>query len=203
MIKPKIYNMEQGSLEWVKIRLGIPTASRFSDILAKGRGITRHKYMLGLIYEIRNKMPMPSYTNNSMLHGIEAEPLAREYYEGYKKVKVEQVGFVECYGVGCSPDGLIGEDGGVEIKNPDIITHYDYYLKKKMPTAYYAQVQGSLLVTGRQWWDFVSFDNRNTDTPFFCIRVERDEKYIANLRKEIDVFLYDMNEIMDKLDCPI
>ena len=202
-MSPEIIYCEQQTKGWFIEKLGIPSASNFSKILAKGQGKTRHKYMMDLVAELRTGIPRKTYKNEAMEWGIATEPEARIYYEKYKKVKVEQVGLIKCDGVCCSPDGLISEDGGLEIKCPDTTTHHDYILTNKTPSDYVAQVQGSLMVSKRSWWDFVSFDPRDVRRPFWTIRVERDEKYIAKLRKEIDVFLYDMNEIMDKLDCPI
>lgn len=202
-MQPEIIYCEQLSDEWFQARLGIPTASNFSKILAKGQGKTRKAYMMKLLAEIETGIPQESYSNSSMEWGIETENQAREYYKGYKKVEVEQVGFIKCSGIGCSPDGLIGEEGLLEIKCPDSSTHLEYILANKMVSTYIPQVQGQLLVTGRKWCDIVSFDPRVTNRPFWCIRVGRDENKIAEIQKACDAFLYDLNELIEKISIPI
>ncbi len=188
----------QGSEEWFKARLGKVTASCFSDVLSNGTG--RKTYMMRLVAERLTGIPQNTYTNAIMERGSEIEPQARVYYEELNECKVEQVGFVACDGdIGCSPDGLVGNDGGVEIKCPNTTTHIETILQAKMPTKYKSQVQGSMWVTGRKWWDWISFDPRLTQHPFFCIRVFRDEKEIMVISKAVEYFVKELNEIIDKV----
>lgn len=193
----KIIDCIQGSPEWHAAKLGVASASNFSKILAKGQGKTRKAYMLRLAAEILSSEPQETYSNAAMERGIEIEPQAREYYEGLNGVKVEQVGFCKLDdNIGCSPDGLVGTDGGIEIKCPNTTTHITYILADKLPSEYVAQVQGSLWVTDRKWWDFLSFDPRLKGRPFWSIRVERDEAYINKLAIEVNQFIIELEELI-------
>lgn len=202
-MNPEIIYCEQQSEEWFLAKLGIPSASNFSKILAKGQGKTRKAYMMKLLAEIETGIPQESYQNSSMERGVETEAQAREYYKGYKKVEVEQVGFIKRNGLGCSPDGLIGDDGLLEIKCPDSSTHLEYVLADKMVSVYIPQVQGQLLVTGREWCDFVSFDPRVQKRPFWCIRVERDNKKLKEIKDACSDFIKELNELIEKISIPI
>jgi len=200
-MNPEYIYCEQQSEEWFKVRLGLLTASHFSEVLNKGSG--RKTYMLRLLAERMAGEVHPAFSNEYMKNGIETEPFAREYYEGLKKVKVEQVGFIKTGDIGCSPDGLVGDDGIIEIKCPLPSTHLGYILQDKMPTVYIPQVQGNLMVSGRQWCDFISFDPKVTKRPFWSIRVKRDENYINNiLRKATEQFLYELKSLEQKLGLP-
>lgn len=193
----KIIDCIQGSPEWHAAKLGVASASNFSKILAKGQGKTRKAYMLRLAAEILSSEPQETYSNAAMERGIEIEPQAREYYEGLNGVKVEQVGFCKLDdNIGCSPDGLVGTDGGIEIKCPNTTTHITYILADKLPSEYVAQVQGSLWVTDRKWWDFLSFGPRLKGRPFWSIRVYRDEAYINKLAIEVNQFIIELEELI-------
>ncbi len=200
-----IKHIDQGSDEWLELRLGKVTASRLNDVLAKGRGNTpsktRNSYMMQLVAESITGEQQESYTNKYMEWGNECEPQARSMYEFDSGNEVEQVAFVDCgNGFGVSPDGLVGEDGLLEIKCPKTTTQIERYLKGEFPKEYMAQVQGQLFATGRLWCDFVSFDPRITGSAqYFCIRVNRDDEYISNLEDEINKFIKEMNDIKEKL----
>ena len=132
---------------------------------------------------------------------MEVEAYAREYYEAINKCKVEQVGFIELDDyIGCSPDGLVGDDGLIEIKCPNSTTHIDTLLTQKVPTGYIKQMQGQMWVSGRQWCDFVSFDPRVKDRPFWSKRVMRDDKIIAELEIGIDMFVREMMTMENELN---
>lgn len=197
-------NIEQRSQEWIEIRLGKITASRMKDVLAKGRGsapsLTRRKYMIQLIAERLTGLPSDSYTNATMEWGIATEPEAIEEYCDRESVEVEKVGFISLNeDVGCSPDGLVGE-GLLEIKCPLTTTQIEWFLAGVLPSEHKAQVQAQLWVTGRQWCDFVSFDPRiHGDSRYFKVRVRRDEEYIAMMKKEVDKFLFELEEILIKI----
>lgn len=193
--------MEQRSIEWHQARKGIPTASSFDKIITStGKPSTqRTKYMYVLAGERLGGIVDESYQSFAMLQGIEKESEARSLYELIHE-PVQSVGFClsDCGTHGCSPDGLIGEDGGVEIKCPLMSTHVEYLLKseKEVPTDYYQQVQGSLLVTGRKWWDFVSYF---PGLPPFIVREEPDEVFQRLLKKELELFCQELEEIVKKL----
>ena len=199
-MNPEYIYCEQRSEEWFRVRLGIVTASHFSKVLNKGSG--RKTYMMKLLAEINTGEPEIDYHNKYMENGTETEPSARKYYESLKKVKVEQVGFVKLGEIGASPDSLVGDDGGLEIKCPLPSTHLGYIIDKKLPTIYIPQIQGNMLVTGRKWWDFLSF-NPLCKPAHWCIRVKRDERYINNiLQSKIDEFLYELKTLKQKIEIP-
>ncbi len=194
---PIIHTMEQGSEEWFAVRLGKVTASNFSVAIGKP-GVTRTKYMYKLMAEIGTKERESSYSNAAMEWGTETEPFARDYYEQINDCEVDQVGFVEySEGIGVSPDGLVGNDGTLEIKCPYSSTHIGYVIKDKLPATYKAQVQGQLWATGRKWCDFVSYDPRYKPRPYWSIRVERDEEYIDMLNVKINLFIKEMKQQID------
>ncbi len=199
-----IHECQQGSPEWYAVRLGKCTASCFSDATSSGRGkspsITRKNYMIKLIAERMTGLPQESFSNKAMEWGSDTEQEAREYYEALNGVSVRQVGFIERNeDVGGSPDGLVGEPGMLEIKCPYSSTHLRWILAGKMPADHFKQVQGNLWVAEREWCDFISYDSRVHQRPYFCRRVYRDEDCIKELNIGITMFVTDMQEMMDKL----
>jgi putative phage-type endonuclease len=196
-----IHNCQQGSKEWFSVRKGKVTASCFSKAIAGGQGKTRNAYMIQLLAEMMTDEIVETYTNGAMERGSEIEPFARDYYERMNNCMVEDVGFVELNeDVGASPDGIIGDDGIVEIKCPNSTTHIQNILSDKMPTTYIPQVQGQLWVTERKWCDFISFDPRVKNRPFWYKRILRDDEYIETLRKNIDKFVEDLKAMYAKLN---
>lgn len=202
-----IKDIEQGSEEWLKMRLGWITASRFKDVMANGRSgapsKTRKSYMMQLAAEALSGEVLESYSNEYMEWGTKTEPQARAMYEFDSGNDVDEVSFIRLGGdrkVGISPDGLIGERGGLEIKCPKTTTQIETYLDGRMPAHHKPQVQGSLWVTGRDWWDFVSFDPRiEGKASYFCVRVERDEKYISELEEKCFEFERELLEMINVL----
>ena len=194
----------QGSPEWFAARLGCATASRFADILAttkSGPAASRQNYLTQLVLERLTGTIAESYTNAAMQWGTETEPLARAAFEAYTGEVVREVGFVKLGDwVGCSPDGLIGDDAGLEIKCPLPATHLETVLAKAMPAKHIAQVQGSMWVTGRKRWHFVSFDPRfPPHLHLFHTVIARDDVYIASLEKEVNTFLADVSATVERL----
>jgi hypothetical protein len=134
-----------------------------------------------------------------MLRGIEMESEARGLYSLLSGQEVVQVGLCLSEGkagYGASPDGLIGEDGGVEIKCPLVSTHVSYLLANKLPSDYFQQVQGGLLVTGRKWWDFVSY---YPGLRPLLIRVEPDKAFQKALKVELELFVNELDDIVRKI----
>lgn len=157
----KIIDCEQKSPEWHAARCGIPTASGFDKIVTS-QGVPskqRQKYMYQLAGERVCNVAEESYQNAAMLRGIEIEEEARKFYEFTTGESARKVGFCvsDCGRWGASPDGLVGEDGLLEIKCPSLAVHVGYLLDAKLPTDYFQQTQGQLYVTGRRWSDFLSY----------------------------------------------
>lgn len=203
MTDPK--NVEQGTDAWRELRLGHVTASSVADIMAKGKlgeAESRRKYKMRIVAERLTKMGQESYMNAAMEWGVEQEPYARMAYEVAAEVLVDKTGFWHhptIDWVGVSPDGLVGDDGLVEIKCPNTTTHLDYIDDDKVPAKYFKQIQCQLWVTGRQWCDFVSFDPRLPhSTQLFIKRCERDEEFIAEMETEVRNFLTEVEFLVNK-----
>jgi len=200
-----IRDMEQGSDEWKAIRLGKATASCFMKIMSKGKGSapskTRQSYMLQLAAEILTQQSQDSFINQYMEWGNECEPQARSMYEFNNNVDVEEVAFITLDEfVGVSPDGLVGDNGLLEIKCPKTTTQLERFLSGEFPSTYRAQVQGQLWVSEREWCDFVSFDPRiNGSASYFEIRVKRDEGYIKLLGDEVRKFKDELDILLGHL----
>lgn len=191
---------EQRSPEWYAARLGKATASRFTDIMARtrsGYAASRKNYMAELVTErLTNQVP-ENFTSSAMQWGIDNEPLARLEYELATGNEVEETGFWlhDTLDAGASPDGFVNHDGILEIKCPNTATHIDTLESKKVPRQYFAQVQGQLWITGRQWCDFVSFDPRlPQNAQMIIIRVDRDHEYIKGLEEEVTKFLIEVTK---------
>lgn len=194
----KIIDCQQGTDEWRAARAGIATASEFGAVLARpkdGRGeaVTRRNYRDRLVVERLAGRPVENgFTTAAIRQGTEREPTARVAYEIGRRTFISEVGVclhdsIEC---GASPDGLIGSDGGVEIKCPEISAHIAYLKRTDEPPEYRAQIQGNLWITGRQWWDFISF---NPEFPaalrMVVRRVQRDDAYIKQLELAVRLFM--------------
>lgn len=192
-----VVNVEQGTEAWFAARLGRPTGSVYSEVLAKGKSgapsVTRGNLIVKLALElVTGKQAMPTFKKTGpMLDGTEREPFARALYESSRGVFVDEVGFCQhdALFTGVSPDGMVGEDGLIEVKCPTEGVHRDYMLRTDEPPAYRAQIQGQLWVTGRKWCDFVSYHPEFPENAQLIVRrVLRDEAYIANLEAEIIKF---------------
>lgn len=187
-----MHNCEQGSDEWLNLRKGVATASNFSEIITStGKETTSRsssdpsrleKYALELATNTLLSKVEDGYKNANMQRGNDLEPFARQAYQEETFALVKECGFIttDCGRFGYSPDGLVGDDGLIEIKCPLAKTHFGYILDDKCPNDYYAQVQGGLFITGRKWLDFVSY-HPDFKQPLFVKRVERDEEFIAKL----------------------
>jgi len=197
----------QGSDEWKALRLGKVTASRVADVVAKtksGYSASRANYAAQLIAERLTGVPAESFTNAAMQHGTETEPEARDAYCFYQGVTVEEVAFVthpKIEQAGCSPDGLVGNDGLVEIKCPNTATHMETLLGQAVPAKYETQMQFQMACTGRAWCDFVSYDPRMPENMrLFVKRVQRDDKRIHELETEVAGFLLEMAVKLSQLN---
>jgi len=189
----------QGTQEWKQMRAGKVTASRIADIIAKtksGYSTSRANYMTELVIE-RFGVISEGYVNDAMIWGTETEPLARIEYEKRNLVSVDQIDFVMHPTIkmtGASPDGLIGNDGILEIKCCNTSTHLNYLIDDIFPVKYKPQVMWQLACTERKWADFVSYDPRAPEgLQYFSIRVNRDDEYISFLEKEVTLFLNELD----------
>lgn len=197
----RIETVIQGSEDWENLRRGIPTASNFSRIItpAKGQLSTAWKsYAAELIGQELGVIvqPPPSFW---MEWGTENEPYAVAAYEQITGVKTAQIGFAwpdDHTRYGCSPDRLVGENGLLEVKCPKPETLIEYHVGGELPSEYRPQVQGQLLITGRDWCDFLAY---HPQLKPFLIRVERDEKYIANLAVALDEFCDNLDAMRSAL----
>lgn len=194
------YDVEQGSDEWAKMRLGIPTASIFHTVLAQGRSgtesKTRDKLMKQLAGEILTGEVAEGFSNAAMERGKVMENEARRLYAFIRQAEPKRIGFVKNGIMGCSPDSLIGEDGALEIKTQAPHLLIDTLIKGIFPPEHRAQCQGTLLVTERKWIDLMVFYR---GMPPFIIREGRDEEYIRQLSDAIRVFEFDLRKLVAKI----
>ena len=178
----RIIECEQGGPEWLQARLGVPSASSYSKLITTtGRASAQaDAYINQLVAERLTGEPTFFQVTDPMQRGMDLEPLARHAYEMETGNLVIQVGFLmhDTLEAGASPDGLIGENGGLEIKCPSGHTHVEYLRDDVLPTKYFQQVQGCLWISGRDWWDFMSYHPRMEP---LIVRVFRDEQFIKAL----------------------
>lgn len=198
----------QGTEAWFQERAGYASASRFADVMTKGRGdkpsLTRAKYIDHLVVELLTQKPlMKGGKSAAMDRGVEREPFARMAFEAATGKIVKEVGFIkhQYLRCGCSPDGLVDEDEGLEIKSPDADTHLRYLeLTDSPPEEYEWQVHGGMYVTGRKVWNFVSW---HPDFPpelqLHVVRVHRDEAKIQALHNEMSRFLAEVKVKFDAM----
>ena len=198
--------MEQRSEEWHMARLGKVTASRVADLMAKtksGYSASRANYMAELICERLTGSQADRFTNVAMQWGTDNEDAAKVAYEFISNQTVSLVGFVLHPSIaefGASPDGLIGDEGLIEIKCPNTATHIETLLSNSVDGKYNTQMQVQMSCTGRKWCDFVSFDPRlPADMQVFVKRVPRDQTFIDEIEKEVFAFLSEMNAKLDQL----
>lgn len=195
-----ILTCEQGSEEWFRARMGMPTASEFATVMASGKGggesKTRRTYMLKLAGEILTGEPMENYTNGHMERGKIMEDEARDFYSFMTDAEPQRVGFIVNGRKGCSPDSLIGDKGMLEIKTalPHILI--DRLLRDEFPPEHKAQCQGQLWVAEREWIDIAVYWPK---LPLFVKRAFRDEDYIAKLNVAVSEFNDELAETVDRI----
>ncbi len=187
--------MSQRSDEWYEIRKGKITASNASAIATNGKGLETYAYEI--LAEKYSNNSEESFTSFDMKRGIELEEQARMTYE-LEHEEVQQIGFVELDEfTGCSPDGLVGEDGGIEIKCPNDVNFFRLMVngESEIDKKYLWQVQMSLLITGRKWWDLV-FYNINFEKSLLVFRIYPETIAQSKLKSGILV----MKEMMRKIE---
>lgn len=195
-----ILDVPQLSEEWFAARVGNPGASSFDKIVtSRGEPSKQYKtYLYGLAAEILSGQKIETYQSAAMQRGIELEAKARQFYEFANDAEVEQVGL--CYRdedkkYHCSPDGLV-DGGGLEIKCPTAPVHIKYLVNGKLPTEYVQQVQGSLFITGKDYWDFLSY---YPGVKSLLVRVEPDLKFHAKLHEALEKFCDELAATVRKL----
>lgn len=192
---------KQGSVEWMMARAGIPTASEFDALItpkgARRTGEMPKTYVAKKVAEVWQGGPLPTFQGNDMEQGQILESEAIPWYE-LEYGTVTRVGFIttDDKRTGCSPDGLLGEDGGIEIKCPEAHTHVKYLINGVLPDDYFAQVHGCMYVTGRKWWRFLSY---RRGFPAFRLTVERDEKIQEAIALALDMFHADFDLAMERI----
>ena len=189
--------IEQNTDEWMELRRGKFTASSFSDLFLKPTTAGYRNAIFKVVYERLTGEQPESFTNDWMQRGHELEPFAVQQYELETFNTVLPGGFFELNDyVGASPDGLIGEDGLLEIKCPAYSTMIQYLMDQKLPTQYKWQVQGQLYVTGRKWTDFFAYHPKLKP---IIIRIDRDEVMISELEQKLFDCIKEVETIITKL----
>lgn len=196
----QIFDCEQGSQQWIDCRLGIPTASQFATVMAKGKGggesLTRKTYLYKLAGEIITGKQMDSYSNGHTERGHEMEEEARNAYAFMHDVEPVKVGFMRRGEMGASPDSLVGENGLLEIKTKLAHLQIEVLLSGELPSEHRAQVQGQLLISEREYVDFASYWPA---LPLFVVRVFPDDAYIKNLEQQLKVFNAELRLIVEQI----
>ena len=192
----RVIDCAQRTDAWWEARRGMPTASQYKRIVkSDGKRSDQRKAYLYECAAVRiTGVYEDTYTSAAIQRGIEMEEEARLVYQMDQEVTVAEVGFCLADGErwGASPDGLIGDDGLLEIKCPSGKTQVEYLLRGKLPAAYFQQVHGQLQATGRAWCDFVSY---YPGLPMLVVRVELDREFLAKLEAELVAFCDELDEI--------
>lgn len=192
--------MQQRSPEWYAARLGKVGASRIADLMARtksGYSTSRDNYMAELICERLTGVNHEGYLNSAMQWGIDNEATAKNAYSFMTDYVIEEAGFIDHPTIamaGCSPDGLIGDDGLIECKCPITSTHLGTLISETIEGKYQFQMQFQMAVTGRAWCDFVSFDPRLPgEMQLWMKRVRRDDMKIKEIETGVSEFLAEMD----------
>lgn len=192
----QVFDIDQGGDDWLRARMGIPTSSKFSVVMAKGEGKTRSEYMRRLAGEILTGEPSESFSNVHMERGKVMEDEAREHYAFIQDADIRRVGFIRNGNRGASPDSLVGDKGGLEIKTALPHIQIDRLERNRLPPEHKAQVYGNIWLAEREWWDFVSYWPR---LPLLTVRVYRDENYIKEMSDEIDRFNDELAAMVERI----
>ena len=196
----------QGSPEWLAARAGSIGASSVGDLMARtksGASASRANLIARVVCERLTGQPQESYSNAAMAWGVEHEAAARDAYADRLGYFVEQAGLIvhpEIAGTHASPDGLVNDDGLVELKCPNTATHIETLLTADMDRKYLLQMQWQMACTGRQWCDFVSYDPRMPEhLRLFVRRFNRADKLIEEIAAEVRKALAEVEETVARL----
>jgi hypothetical protein len=194
--------VEQGTPEWHRMRAGVITASRVHDIIKKGRAkgsysAARQTYMNELIAQVCTGLLPDQLTAKQVAWGHENEPKALALYDPFEDKQINQIAFV--YGLdmrcGVSPDALVNDNGGLEIKCPWTTSQYiDQLLGGEPKPEYLTQMQYSMWLTGREYWDFANYDPRMKKSNIHVVKHEPDLELFKVFGEEIPKFIEDMDK---------
>lgn len=192
-----IHNFEQRSPEWFELRRGKFTGSKFGNLLAKKTTDTYEKLINRVVFEILSDTNVVEYVSDSMRRGTELEPDARTEYQKKTFSLVREVGSVQVNDyVLVSPDGLIGNDGGLEIKCLEYNNLIKFLTTQEIPRDYDYQIQGCIWACEREWWDYFVY---HPDLDTEPLRVYRDDKKIKTLETELEIAINEVEERLGKL----
>lgn len=204
----KLLDFEQGTYEWLVARIPYITASDVAKVMAGGKGVTRHNYMVKKLCERLNNEPVQGYKSNHMQNGNDNEPIARQIYEVIRKVQVTTSGFwyLEDERIGASLDGdILESDGYIEIKTVISPEQVRLITTGQIKPEYIKQMQTQMYVKGKQWCDYCSYspgDDEYGRLPekyqFKIIRVYRDEEMIQRIRKECAFFHHELDALLER-----
>ena len=198
----KILCMEQRTDEWYRLRRGHVTASRFGDVMARPSSKRFRNYLLDLVFDFEG---VPDFRDDApwFAAGAAMEPTALGAYSWKTDTVVQRVGLCvrdDFDYIGCSPDGLLGDDGGVEVKCRKYLRTYFAAVRAGYKSTMRPQVQGCMYVTGRKWWDVVNFwrDDKHELEKINIVRVQRDDQYIQTLHARIVEFYTEARALHDR-----
>jgi hypothetical protein len=191
----------QGTPEWWAEKIGKPSASRFNEILTVGGVVSKQRegYLFDLTAQAVSGLITEGFTSPAMEEGKRREDESRKLYEMIYGVTVKQVGIIykdEKRKYLCSPDGIVNDEYGIELKNVLPKTQVKYLLSGKMPPEYYSQIQGSLLISGFAKWVFLTY---SPGLQPFIIECRRDERFISALAFELDAFTSELQAMISRL----
>jgi len=198
--------VEQRTEAWRQMRLGKVTASRVADVMAtirSGEAAARKNYRMELLCERLSGTQAENFVSAPMQRGIDLEPIARGTYEGETGSMVQEVAFIDHPSIpmfGASPDGLVGDDGMLEIKVPNTATHIEFLMTGRIDPKYEWQMTCQMACADRKWCDFVSFDDRlPTELAYKCVRYQLDPNKAADMCQEVISFLAELDQLVAQM----
>ena len=201
-----MHDMEQGTPEWLSVRLGKATASKIADIMARtktGVSASRANYHAQLVAERLTGFATDFFVSPAMQHGSDTEAAARDAYQILALCSVAEIGFADHPTIpmaGASPDGLVGDDGLVEIKCPNTAAHIATLRGGGIADKYRKQMLWQMACTQRAWCDFASFDPRLPEAMRLHVqRIHRDDVAIAEMEREVAAFLGEVDAAVAEL----
>jgi hypothetical protein len=197
---PIFHDVAQYSEEYDRLRLGIPTSSNFHKIVTPQGNPSKQwrEYACVLIAERILQHRIEFYNSPAMERGLIVEAEAADWYEFDQDLTVQKIGFItdDERTTGCSPDRLVGDGGLLEIKAPLPHTQVEYWISGELSERFRPQLQGQLYITQRSWVDILCWHDV---LPKLIMRVEPDNKFIKALDRELRIFNYFIEGVMEKI----